>query len=164
MKNISLFLLHIALLGCFGKQPSVKTGREGQYMPAFDVLLMDSTTKFNTKNIPLGQPTVFFIFSPNCPFCRAQTTEIIEESKSLSKIQFYLLSNFPFPTLKKYYEEYQLKKYPNIIVAQDFDFFFTYYLHADVVPYFAIYGKDKLLKQALKGKINSNVIKDIANN
>lgn len=156
----SIFL--ICLFGCFGRKPSVNTGFEGKPMPSFNLLLMDSLTKINTSAIPKGQPTVIFFLNPHCPYCRAQTEELKENIQSLSNIQFYMVSYYPFNDLKKYYDDYQLKKYPNIIFGQDYDVYFSNYYKTRAVPYIAIYDKDKYLKQVFIGKISTNLIKDIA--
>lgn len=162
MKKIFTFLLFISMTGCSDPVPSITTGLEGKPIPSFELLLMDSTTRLNTTNIPAGEPIVLFYFSPYCPYCRAQTQEIVDELKSLNHIRFYLLSNFPFHSVKQYYNHYQLKNYPNIIVGQDFAMYFERYFKASGVPYIAVYQKDKRLRQVLVGKVDTRVIKEIA--
>ena len=162
MKNLFFLLISATLSGCFGRQPTVITGMEGKPLPSFNLLLMDSSTLFNTKNIPSDKPIVFFFFSPTCPYCRAQTEEMIDNIKSLSTIQFYMLSSFPFDDIKKYDEHYQLKKYSNITVGQDYNFYVSNYFKAPGIPYMAIYNKEKKLKQVLMGNVGTDLIRDIA--
>ena len=162
MRNVIFLLLIFGLFGCFGHNPSIKTGLEGKSLPSFQLLLMDSVTRYSTSNIPDGSPIVLFYFSPQCPYCKALTDEVTNNMKSLSGIRFYMVSNFPFDMIKSYYEHYSLNQYSNIVVGQDFDLYFSNYFQANGVPYLAIYGRDRRLKQALMGKISANVIKDIA--
>jgi thioredoxin-related protein len=160
MKNITIGLLLIWLFGC-KETPAVKTGLEGKEMPAFNMLLMDSSSQLNTSSIPTGQPTIFFLFEPGCPYCRALTQEIIADTK-LRAIHFYLLSPNAYSQIKQYYDEYQLKKYPNLTVGQDYQSYLMNYFKAPGVPYLAIYGKDKRLKQVIIGKVGTTEIGDIS--
>jgi thiol-disulfide isomerase/thioredoxin len=148
-------------MGCYGKKPE-KTGQEGKPMPAFNVLLMDSTTKLNMGGIPAGNPVVILLFSPYCPYCRAETEEIIDDMKSLKNIRFYFLSNFPFDPIKQYAEHYRLDKYKNITVGQDYGVYLPQHFNVAGVPYIAIYSKDKKLKEVFIGKTDINEIKNIA--
>jgi thiol-disulfide isomerase/thioredoxin len=160
MKYITILVLASCLAGCFGRKPE-KTGLEGKPMPAFNLLLMDSTTRINTSSFPSGEPIVMFFFSPYCPYCRAQTEDIIANMKSFTNIRFYMLTNLPLSQLKHYYNHYRLDKYPNIVVAQDYNSYFVNYFKVTGVPYMAIYSKDKQLKQVLIGKVGTDLIKDI---
>ncbi|OQP65374.1 hypothetical protein A3860_17050 [Niastella vici] len=159
MKKIVLLLLLVWLTGCSERKPAVVTGLEGKTLPSFNFLLMDST-QVNTSNIDNGKPAVIFIFSPYCPYCRAQTEAIINDIQSVRNINFYLLSGFPYNLIKDYYNHYQLKKYSNITVGQDYSDFLGNYYKAPGVPYIAIY-KSKKLKQVLMGNVSINVIRNI---
>lgn len=170
MKNIRIFeqrkILFIILVigyfftGCLTKEPA-KSGHEGKPMASFNLLLMDSITKVSTRSIPVGKPTVFLFISPYCPYCQAETEEIVDNIQSLQDIQFYILSDFPFESIKAYANHYGLDKYPNINVAQDYDSYFADYFRVNSIPYIAIYNKNKLLKQVKIGKADVNLIKEI---
>ena len=162
MKWTFYIIVLSGLAGCFNHQPTIKTGFEGKPMPSFNLLLMDSTTLFNTSTIPEGKPIVFFLLNPVCPYCRAETEDMINDMKSLSNIRFYLFSNFSFDMIKQFYDHYQLNKYPNIVVGQDYTAYFGDYYKAPGVPYIAFYRKDKRLNEVLMGKIEINTIKEIA--
>jgi thiol-disulfide isomerase/thioredoxin len=162
MKPALYIIVVFFLTGCFGKKPSFKTGQEGKPLPAVDLLLPDSTSHLSTKNIPIGKPFVIIFFSPECPFCRALTNDIIDDMDELSNVQFYFLSTFPIKDIKAYYNEYHLQNYSNITVAWDYKIYFNKYFNAPGIPVTAIYGKDKKLKEVLMGKVSTNLIKDIA--
>jgi len=161
MKNILFSLLLALLLGCSGPPP-IRTGLEGKKLPSFNLLLMDSATKLNTDAIPAGKPIVLLYFSPECPFCQAETEEIVSRIQSLSDIRFYFFTPYPFGQLRNYYSHYELEKYPNITVGRDYTASFGRYFKTQAVPYMAIYNKDKRLKQVYIGKLSAGEIKDIA--
>jgi len=161
MKRLFFLLTLLSLVGCYHAVPE-KTGLEGKPLPEFSLLLTDSSTYFNTRGIPSGNPVVLFYFSPQCPYCRAQMGEIIENIHSLKNIRFYIFTDWSFPDMKAFYVHYQLNSYPNIIMGVDYANFFEGYFKVRGVPYIAIYGKNKLLKEAFNGKVDISQIKDAA--
>jgi thiol-disulfide isomerase/thioredoxin len=161
MKLIAFLSIVICLAGCFGKAPE-KTGFEGKLLPSFKLLLTDSTTIIDTKDIPEGKPFVLFFFGPHCPYSRAQMDEIIEDMDILKSINFYVFTQWPFKEMKSFYTHYNLDRYPNLIVGQDYTNFFVDHFEAQGVPYIAIYGKDKKLKKVFVGKIFGKQIKEEA--
>jgi thiol-disulfide isomerase/thioredoxin len=161
MKKILLPFLVVVLFGC-RNQAIVKTGLEGSKIPSFDLLLPDSIQHMNTGEIPAGKPTVFFYFSPYCPFCRAQTQLIVDHYKDLKDIHFIFLTPYAYSTVKPFYTRYNLGKYDNITVGVDEGRFFGDYFKTNKVPYIAFYDKERRLKQVDHGKISLDEIKGIA--
>lgn len=157
MKQVSLFLIIITLAGCFGAEPQ-KTGKEGKPLPEFSLLLTDSTTWLHSRDIPTNKPFVLFLFSPNCPYCKAQTKKIIEDSDQLKNVHFYFISRFPLSELRTYSKEFHLDKQPNITVGLDSAKFVTDYLEAPGFPFMAVYGKNKKLNQAFLGKTYTRLL------
>lgn len=158
MKQLILFLAIAVLVGCFDFEDPVseKTGMEGKPLPEFSLLLTDSTTWINTRNIPSGKPTVLFYFSPTCPYCRAQTEEMIEDMDKLKSIQFYFITSNPLAGLKNFCKEFKLEKYKNIISGVDTGYFVSDYFKIEGVPYTAIFNKNKKLNRSYLGKIYSS--------
>jgi thiol-disulfide isomerase/thioredoxin len=160
MKIIAIWYLSLSLLSCYNNQAK-PSPHDGKILPVFNLLLIDSTTYFNTNNISTETPTVFLFFNPDCPYSRAQITEITKNMSKLKHIKFYLLTSMPFAKLKDIYEHYKLSKFSNITCGYDYTSFFCEYFKVPGVPYMAIYGKNKKLKKAFAGKINPQFINDI---
>jgi peroxiredoxin len=161
MRQIFLLLAIAALTGCFGSDPQ-KTGKEGRPMPQLSMLLTDSITILHTSDIPSNKPVVFFYFSPFCPYCKAQTNNIVENIDKLKDIQFYFVTNYPLAAVKHFNEEHKLTKYPNITTALDSANVVGEYFEIVGVPFMAIYGKNKILNKTFMGKIYSSQIKEVA--
>lgn len=161
MKQIISIIIIITFTGCFGVTPQ-KTGKEGKPIPEFNLLLTDSTTWLNTRNIPSGQPVALLYYSPYCPYCQALTREITEEMDDLKNIRFYFISSFPLATQKAFSKDFQLAKYPNIVTGMDTSSLMQHYWNAPGIPYLAIYNKDKKLNHTFLGKISGNQIKKVA--
>jgi thiol-disulfide isomerase/thioredoxin len=161
MKHFILFLIILTLAGCYGATPE-KTGLEGKPLPEFNLLLPDSSNWINIRNAPAGKAVALFYFSPACPYCRAQTEEIIEDMDKLKNIHFYFVAGFPLQGLKDFCNEYQLVKYSNITSGIDTGDVIKNYFEITAVPYMAIYGKGKTLHQTFVGKIYSSQLKKVA--
>jgi len=158
MKTLISILAISLLVSCYSSEPD-KTGHEGEILPSFKLLKMDSASYLDTKEILVGKPFVVFYFGPHCPYSKAQMTEILEDMEKFKKIQFYIISPWPFPEIKSFYKQYQLYNYSNITVGYDFKRVFTDYLEIQGVPYLAVYDKNKKLKEAFAGKIYSKQLK-----
>jgi thiol-disulfide isomerase/thioredoxin len=137
---------------CVHHKDVVKTGLEGSTLPSFTLQLPDSTSYFNTALIPSGKPTVVLLFSPDCPYCRAETSDIIHHITQLTDIQFYLVTPSSFSEMKQFYSHFKIDQYKNITVGRDTANSFLSYCKATVIPYAAIYSKNKVLKEVLIGK------------
>jgi len=161
MKCISVFIIALALVSCYARVPE-KTGHEGEMLPAFNILLPDSITRVDTKDITNGHPSVLFLFGAHCPFCKAQMDEIIRGRDKLKGFQIYVFTNTSFAEMKSFYNKFHLEKYPNIHVGFDYENFFTDYFKAPGVPYIAVYGEDKKLRKAFLGGLRSSEIKKAA--
>jgi thiol-disulfide isomerase/thioredoxin len=159
MRHFILITAVLHLIACFDPQGDI-TGHEGKALPSFKLLKMDSSTYFDTKEIPSGKPYVFFYFSSHCPYSRAQMQDILSNMNKLKNFHFYVFSGYPFKEIKKFYIDYQLKKYSNITIGCDFKNFFSSYFKITSVPFLAIYGKDKKLKVAFARKVFYKSIKD----
>jgi hypothetical protein len=161
MKIIAILGLLFGVWGCHS-QPPFKTGLEGTPLPSFDLMLADSISYFNTSAIPQGKVIILFSFETTCPYSRAQTSEIIKNLESLKNINFYMSCNNRYSEFKRFYDQYKLGEYPNILAGVDTALFFMRYFNAPQVPYIAVYTSDKKLKQVMVGKIKISTIKSVA--
>jgi thioredoxin-related protein len=156
MKLLTALLIIVALFGCSSK-PSVK-------MPSFNLLLADSTTYLNTKNIPSGKPIVLFYYYTYCEHCRAQLDGIIKDMNIMKDLNFYMITNASYADVKSFYKEYHLEKYPNITMAMDYTNFVPDSFKIQGVPFLAVYDKDKKLQQTFSGRVDNHELLKSAKN
>jgi hypothetical protein len=162
MKIVTILFLLATIAGCNSNNSSQpKIGLEGNLMPATNLLLVDSSTRLNTANIPAGMPIVVFIYNPHCPYCRAQMSEIASDMKDFAHVRFYLLTDAPYADMQSFYKDFQLQKYQNVVAGTDSSDFFVNYFKVPGVPYMAIYDPQKKLKQVFIGKSNIADIKNV---
>jgi thiol-disulfide isomerase/thioredoxin len=162
MKTVFIACMVLILSGCYGTVPE-KTGMEGKPVPSFKMLLPDSVTYFDTQKIPNDKPFVVFLFGAHCPYSRAQMEEIVDDHEKLKGLHFYVLAYTSFSDMKQFYNDFHLSSYKNITVGVDTSQIFINTYEIDAVPYIAVYGKDKKLKEAYRGQVFSKQLLRAAN-
>jgi thiol-disulfide isomerase/thioredoxin len=161
--TLCLFLLlGWTLFTAFTGPATVKTGMEGRLLPAFDLLLTDSSTHFNTATIPTGEPVIVIGFSPWCIHCQAETRDIIKHMQQLKNTRIYYVTAFPFGQMKEFYKFFKLAQYPNIVMGRDSTNYFLKYFKATGVPYTAIFDSKKRLKQIIPGEAKAALVAQFA--
>ena len=159
--RVAILTCCLGLFVCCQRSNLPKTGLEGKPMPSVNLFCSDSITYLNTNKIPTGKPSVLLLFDPYCPYCRAETEDILKNMKSMQDVNFYLLTSSPFNEMKAFYKNFALNKYKNVTVGIDTGFAFIKYFKINGVPFTAIYDNEKILKQTFSGKVDAKVIKDI---
>jgi thiol-disulfide isomerase/thioredoxin len=148
------------LCGCYSRTPAVKTGLEGKPMPAIELIAADSVTHFNTADIPVGKPTVLFLFETWCPYCKAQTNTLLSDINTIKDFNIIMICNTGFSKFKEFYDKYHIYEYPNVKSGVDYKFTFINYFKTNDVPYIAVYDKEKKLKDVFKGRTTIRNIKN----
>lgn len=141
--------------------PPIQTGLEGQKMPSVKIRLTDSTTLLSTEDIAHDGPAVVILFSPNCPYCRAELNDILRNESTFGKTHFYLLTNWSLKSAKAFSNYFHLEKYPNIVVAQDKKSQLLKFYKVTGVPFTAIFDDNRTLRQAYEGSVPASQIRRI---
>ncbi len=124
-------------------------------LPAFNIMLRDSVTIFNTYNIPEGRPTLLMLFDPDCKHCKAEIRRLLDGMDSLKEIRFYLVTSVhDFKRIRDFYDEYHLGDYKNIeVVGRDYEYFFITYYGVKFVPDLVLYDTHKNLVKFFEGHV-----------
>jgi hypothetical protein len=127
-------------------------------LPAFNVLLRDSSGIFNTFNIPKGKPSVLLLFSPDCKHCNEFTGTLVRNIDSLKDVNIYMISMLQNITImRNFIEAYDLDRYSNItVVGCDYEFFYLTYFAPMQLPAAAIFDADKKFIKLLDGTVSVN--------
>lgn len=159
--SFPLFLI-IFFSACSTRQP-YKTGFEGEIIPHFNLLLLDSTSYFNTSHIRPGKAAVFVYFGPYCIYSRAETESIVGGIEKMGKIRFYFITNESFNSIKEFSKLYDLDQFPNIAIGRDYANFFEERFNISAVPTTLIYNKEGKLAAVFQGQIGPEEIMKYAN-
>ena len=157
--TIALFMIVGWVIFTAFSAPSIrKTGMEGRLLPAFDLLLPDSVTHFNTTDIPTGKPIIIIGFSPTCTHCGAETEDIVNHITQFNNFRIYFVTSYPFNEMKGFYHYFKLNRYPNITMGQDSSNYFMNYFKAQEIPFTTIFDSKKRLIQAFGNQIDPTTL------
>lgn len=160
MKKIYLLAALLGLLFHFPASAQMKKPTEDTVihpyqknpkLPAFRLLSMDSSSVFNTYNIPSGKPIILIYFGPECEHCQRFTEGMLKSIDSLKDFRIYMFTFANLTQLKGFYEKYHLSQYKNITMGKDYEFFFPSFYGARFVPYIAVYDKHKHFSKKFEG-------------
>lgn len=129
-------------------------------MPSFNLLLSDSVSTLNTKDIPDGRTSVLVFFSPDCEHCQEETADIISKIDSLKNVGLYFITIDPMDRLRVFNGYYKMKKYPNITTAQDYTYAMLKHYSGITPPSSIIYDKHKRLRAVFKGQASARQLID----
>ena len=141
-----------------------RTGMEGKSIPSVNLLLVDSITHLNMKDITAGKSIMIVELSPYCPHCKAEITDILHHMDYFKDTQIYLITAFSYKDLMDLSNNFQLEKYTNIQTGIDSGGTFMSYYKASVVPYTAIYDNQKKLVRAMSGRADINSLIRLTSN
>lgn len=144
MKNLLVLFSLIIIAGCSRAQT---TDVAGAAMPPYRILKTDST--FATPANLAHRKTMLIYFAPDCPHCQHLTMELREKMKQLGNTQIVMITwsnNYDIRAIKNFVRDFDLKKYPNIIVGTEgYTYLVQKYFKVETTPYIAIYNSDKKL-------------------
>lgn len=152
MKNILLLVTYSILLISASAWIHVRKSKtqpnlaEVSTMPSIQLLKTDSTTIFDTKDLPSGKPTILMYFSPDCEHCHQQTNTLVANIDRLKDVQIVLMTPLSFGEMKAFIQRFGLDKLKNLTVAYDFGYSFYKYFKAEAFPCIVVYDKDKKLR------------------
>ncbi len=162
-------LIGLVLAGnCYGQERSELKRRKHEQandtlpyqkyptLPAFNIMLLDSATIFNTYNIPEDRPVVILFFDPDCKHCKAEIKVLLAGMDSLKDTRFYIITSVhDFQRICDFYAEYHLGDYKNIeVVGRDYEYFFITYYGVKFVPDLVLYDERKNLVKFFDGHVS----------
>ncbi|HVK49265.1 MAG TPA: thioredoxin domain-containing protein [Pseudobacter sp.] len=153
MKKWVLFLstvlmVHLAMAQTPSNEPPYK---RFPTVPPLQLEMMDSSsfTKANVKK----QPLIIMFFSPTCDHCQHQIQEMTESMDKFGNTQIILATYQPADEVKKFYDQYQLAKYPNIKIGRDTKYLLPPFYNIRSLPYLALYNKKGDLITTYEGNV-----------
>jgi hypothetical protein len=157
MRPILIIVVFLAIVSCKSNQ------KTGETIPSFEILLTDSSTRFNSNELKDGSPIAILYFSPDCEHCQEETKGIIQHMESLKDVRFLFVTNEPFDEMKAFSEIFELKKYSNIVVGRDEQFFMIRHFKGIFPPYMIVYNKKRHQIATLSGSRTTDELKSILN-
>jgi cytochrome oxidase Cu insertion factor (SCO1/SenC/PrrC family) len=121
--------------------------------PPFKLLLTDSSSYFTKADLEKKKPLLIMLFSPDCDHCKHGTEELIKNIDKFKKVQIVMATFQPFADMKKFYADFQLNRYENIIVGKDINFILPPFYNIRNMPFLAFYDKKGQLISVFEGNL-----------
>ncbi|MBS1732201.1 MAG: thioredoxin family protein [Bacteroidetes bacterium] len=110
-------------------------------IPVFDIMIAPDSTKFTKDDLKKKKPTIIMLFSPDCEHCKHATKDLLEHIDLFKKAQIVMVASLNFDHIKKFYDEFKLADYPNIIVGRDSRFYLGTLYKIHNYPSLFVYNK-----------------------
>jgi thioredoxin-related protein len=107
-------------------------------VPPLNLLKIDSVSVLNKTNLKKNMPVLIMLFNPTCDHCQHETEAILKNIN-------------PFGLMKEFYTNYNLAKFKNISVGQDFQYTLPSFYMVHSLPYLAMYDKRGKLLTTFEG-------------
>lgn len=125
-------------------------------IPVFNLLMPDSTTVYSTANIPKGKITMLVFFSPYCEHCQDEVKDIIKNIDSVRSMRFYFISIESISRIREFAEYFELRKYPNITLGQDYQASFARLSGLRKIPSSLMYDEYGRLRVTIRGSFSTS--------
>ena len=127
-------------------------------LPQFSIYKAADSTVFTRENLAKRKATIFIIFSPDCEHCQHETEALIANIDKFKDVQIVMVEYLAFDEMVKFYKNYQIEKYPNIIMGRDAKFYLPLFFKVESLPAIYVYDKKGNFKQAFSGSVKMDKI------
>ena len=98
------------------------------------------------------------LFSPDCDHCKHETEDIIKNIDAFKKVQIIMSTTMPFDKMLRFYNNYDLKRFDNIIMGKDENYLLPVFYDIRNLPFLAFYNKKKELISVFSGALSINKV------
>lgn len=127
-------------------------------IPQFTIYKASDSTKFTREDLQKKKATVFIIFSPDCEHCQHETEALIANIAKFKNAQIVMVEFLPHHQMVKFYKDYKIENYPNIIMGRDSKYFLPLFFKVESLPAIYVYDKKGRFKQAFSGSVSMDKI------
>jgi len=120
-------------------------------VPPFKITRVPDSTQFTKDDLKKKWNTIVIVFSPDCEHCQDETRRITANMEQFKKTQIVMASPLDFSYIKKFYDEYHIADYPNIIMGRDPSYFLGTFYKVRAFPAIFIYNKKGNLVESFSG-------------
>lgn len=114
-------------------------------------LLQSDSSQLSKDDLKKNKRTIIMYFSPECHHCKHQMDDMIKRMDELRNFQIVMATYQPMNEILKFITDYQIGKYPNIVVGRDTKFLLPPFYRIRNLPYLALYDKEGKLITTFEG-------------
>jgi hypothetical protein len=116
-------------------------------LPPFKITNVADSSFFTKNNLSKKKSTLIIVFSPSCEHCIHATKALLAHIDLFKKTQILMTSPLEHDLIKKFYNEYKIGNYSNILMGRDPSFFLgTFYGLKSYPGIYAYNKKGKFLQ------------------
>lgn len=127
-------------------------------VPALQLLLGDSTTKFTKDDLPKKKPLLLVMFSPDCDHCQHETEQIVANKNAFENIQIVMATTYPVSAMNAFAQTYGLDTMKNVVVGRDTYYLLPSFYEMHNFPYLALYDKKGKLIKTFEGSTGTDKV------
>ena len=127
-------------------------------VPQFTIYKAADSTAFTRDSLQKKTSTVFIIFSPECEHCQRETDSLIKHIDLFKNAQIVMTTYLAYEEMVKFYKDYKIANYPNIIMGRDAKFFFPVFFKIQSLPAIYIYDKKGKFKNSYQGSVDMKTL------
>ena len=158
-KNLILtFLVFLAQIGFCQTDSTQPVYLRFPSIPPFKIDKASDSTAFTREDLEKKKSTIFMIFSPDCEHCQHETEALIANIDKFKDAQIIMIEYLSYGEMVKFYKDYKIAKYSNIVMGRDARFFFPPFFHIESLPAIYVYDKKGKFKKAFSGSVKIDKI------
>ncbi|HET7896711.1 MAG TPA: redoxin domain-containing protein [Flavisolibacter sp.] len=150
---LSTLLLCITISVTAQQSPTEPAYKRYPTVPALQLLLGDSTTKYTKDDLPKKTPVLLMIFSPECDHCQHEAEQIVANKEALQNIHIVMATTYPIYQMKAFAETYGLASMKNVVMGRDPYYLLPSFYEMHNFPYLALYDKKGNLIRTFEGSV-----------
>lgn len=127
-------------------------------LPALQLLLSDSATKYTKENIPKKKAVMIMLFNPECEHCQHEAEQIVANKEDFRNIHIIMATTYPIYRMKEFAEKYGLAQMENVVMAKDPYYLLPAFYEIRNLPYLAFYNKKGNLINTFEGSLGIDKI------
>lgn len=155
MKPLFFFLfLSVTLLAKAQTESKEAAYKRYPTLPAIQILLGDSTTKYTKENIPKNKPVLLMLFSPDCSHCQHTAEELYKYKDSLKNVQVVMATLHSITQMNEFVAKYKLNEIPNVVAGKDIYFILPPFFEVKNLPFMAFYNSKGNLISIYEGSLD----------
>lgn len=166
MKNLSFLAAFLLVALSASAQPlsdTIPVYKRFPELPQFTIMRLPDSTRFTREDLPRKKPSIIMLFSPDCEHCKHAMHDLLAKYDEWKNAELVLVSSLDFEHIRKFYDDYQLSKYSNIVIGRDGSFYLGSFYKIRSYPSLYVYDKKQKLVTEFLGKINPDDLLKVLN-
>jgi thiol-disulfide isomerase/thioredoxin len=131
-------------------------------LPAFRILLPDSTHWFTQADLRKDKAVMFMVFNPECEHCQKEAETLQKYHKDfLASIEIVMTTYQDMQKMREFIRHYDLGSIRNVHVGRDVNYFFGTFFNMHYLPFLAFYDKHGKLAKVFEGGAQADKLREI---